>query len=342
MANAVATAVPQKQASHLQGLSKDTLLKWHDEMLLMRRFEEKAAELYRNGKIGGFCHLYNGQEAVSTGSIGALTPEDYVITAYRDHGQAISKGVSPNAIMAELLGKATGTTKGKGGSMHIFDRSKNFLGGHAIVGGHIPIAAGIAFALKYRGKNNVCLCYMGDGATNIGSFHEALNLAALWKLPVIYIVENNLYGMGTALDRASAVSDLTKKALAYDMPSAVVNGNDVLEVYKVVKVAVDHARQTSEPSFLDIRTYRYRGHSMSDPVSGHYRTKEEVEEYKSHDPINVLADILKKEGFLNDKYLEDAEHRIKNIVEESVQFAENSPEPAPEELYTNVYKESGS
>ncbi len=342
MANAVATAVPQKQTSRLQGLSKETLLKWHDEMLLMRRFEEKAAELYRSGKIGGFCHLYNGQEAVSTGSIGALTPEDYVITAYRDHGQAISKGVSPNAIMAELLGKATGTTKGKGGSMHIFDRSKNFLGGHAIVGGHIPIAAGIAFALKYQSKKNVCLCYLGDGATNIGTFHESLNLAALWKLPVIYIVENNLYAMGTALDRSSAVADLTKKALAYDMRTADVNGNDVLEVYKAVKAAVDHARQTFEPSFLDIRTYRYRGHSMSDPISGHYRTKEEVEEYKTHDPINVFAEILKKEGFINDKYIEDAEQRVKKIVDESVQFAENSPKPSPEQLYTDVYKESGT
>jgi len=335
-----ATAVaPKKQASRPLGLSNDTLLKWYDEMLLMRRFEEKAAELYRNGKIGGFCHLYNGQEAVSTGSIGAINPDDYVITAYRDHGQAISKGVNPKAIMAELLGKVTGTTKGKGGSMHIFDREKNFLGGHAIVGGHIPIAAGVAFAGKYRGEKKVCLCYMGDGATNIGSFHESLNLAALWKLPVIYIIENNLYGMGTSVERASAVEDLSKKALAYGMRSAVVNGNDVFEVYKATKAAVDHARQTYEPSLLDIRTYRYRGHSMSDPIHGHYRTKDEVEEYKLHDPINVFAETIKAEGILSDSYIEDAEKRIKKIVEECVEFAESSPEPPPDELWTDVFVE---
>ncbi len=335
------TIAPKKKSSGQLGLSQETLLKWYDEMLLIRRFEEKAAELYRNGKISGFCHLYNGQEAVSTGSIGALNPDDYVITAYRDHGQAISKGVHPNAIMAELLGKATGTTKGKGGSMHIFDREKNFLGGHAIVGGHIPIAAGVAFAAKYRSEKKVCLCFMGDGATNIGSFHEAMNLAALWKLPVVYIIENNLYGMGTAIDRASAVDDLTKKALAYDMRRAVANGNDLLEVHKIVKAAVDHARQTYEPSLLEIRTYRYRGHSMSDPIHGHYRTKEEVEEYKKHDPINVFADMLKREGLIDDTYLEEAEKRIKAIVDGSVEFAENSPEPSLDELYTDVYKESG-
>lgn len=339
--NETATAAPkQKSSPRLLGLPRETLLKWYDEMLLMRRFEEKAAELYRNGKIGGFCHLYNGQEAVSTGAIGAINPDDYVITAYRDHGQAISKGVHPNAIMAELLGKVTGTTKGKGGSMHIFDRATNFLGGHAIVGGHIPLAAGVAFAIKYRGEKKVCLCFMGDGATNIGTFHEALNLAALWKLPVIYIIENNRYGMGTAVERASAVDDLSKKALAYDMRRGVVDGNNVFEVYKAVKSAVDHARQTYEPTLLDIRTYRYRGHSMSDPIHGHYRTKEEVEEYKKHDPINVFGDILKQEGIISDAYIDEAEKRIKKIVEESVEFAENSPEPALEELYTDVYKES--
>lgn len=340
MENTITTITQPKQSPRLLGLPRETLLKWYDEMLLMRRFEEKAAELYRNGKIGGFCHLYNGQEAVSTGAIGALNPDDYVITAYRDHGQAISKGIHPNAIMAELLGKVTGTTKGKGGSMHIFDRATNFLGGHAIVGGHIPLAAGVAFAIKYRGEKKVCLCFMGDGATNIGTFHEALNLAALWKLPVIYIIENNRYGMGTAVERASAVEDLSKKALAYDMRRGVVDGNNVIEVYKAVKASVDHARQTYEPTLLDIRTYRYRGHSMSDPIHGHYRTKEEVEEYKKHDPINVFEGILKQEGLISDAYIEEAEKRIKKIVEESVEFAENSPEPALEELYTDVYKES--
>ncbi|MCI0708396.1 MAG: pyruvate dehydrogenase (acetyl-transferring) E1 component subunit alpha [Ignavibacteriae bacterium] len=339
MTDSATVVAPKKQSSRLMGLSRETLLKWYEEMLLMRRFEEKAAELYRNGKIGGFCHLYNGQEAVSTGSVGALTPDDYVITAYRDHGLAISKGVEPKAIMAELLGKVTGTTKGKGGSMHIFDREKNFLGGHAIVGSHIPLATGAAFASKYRGEKRVCLCYMGDGATNIGAFHEGLNLAALWKLPVIYIIENNQYSMGTSVERSSAVDDLSKKALAYDMRRGVVNGSDVLEVYKAVKAAVEHARQTYEPTLLDIRTFRYRGHSMSDPTHGHYRTKEEVEAYKSHDPIDLFAAILKTEGIIDDTYLEKVEKKIKEIVTECVEFAETSPEPPPDDLWTDVYYE---
>ncbi len=309
-------------------------------MLLIRRFEEKCAQLYGMGKIGGFCHLYNGQEAVSTGSLGAINPDDYVITAYRDHGLAISKGVDPKAILAELLGKHTGTTKGKGGSMHIFDREKNFLGGHAIVGGHIPIAAGVAFASKYRDEKRVCLCFIGDGATNIGEFHESLNLAALWKLPVIYIIENNKYGMGTAVARASAVEELHKKAAAYDMRNEVVeHGYDVVAVYKAVKAAVDHARNTYEPSLLEIQTFRYRGHSMSDPVSGHYRSKEEVESQKKLDPLVVFSDLLKRDGLATDDYFEHAEKRIKTSVDECVDFAENSPEPPADELWKDVYFE---
>jgi pyruvate dehydrogenase E1 component alpha subunit len=330
-----------KIASKLQGLDKKTLLAWFDEMLLCRRFEEKCAQLYQMGQIGGFCHLYNGQESVSTGAIHALNPDDYVITAYRDHAQAISKGVDPKRIMAELLQKYTGTTKGKGGSMHIFDHDKNFLGGHAIVGGHIPLAAGVAFAAKYRNERKVCLCFMGDGATNIGTFHEALNLASLWKLPVIYIIENNLYGMGTAVERASAVEDLYKKALAYGMRNAVVGGHDVLEVYRSVKAAVDHARETWEPSLLEIRTYRYRGHSQSDPVHGHYRTKEEVEEERKKDPIIIFGNILKAADIIDENYIEDAEKRIKAIVEECVRFAESSPLPPLDELYKDVYYGSG-
>jgi len=326
-----------KSDSRTLGLPKETLLHWYDDMLLIRRFEEKAAQLYGMGMIGGFCHLYNGQEAVSTGSIGAINPEDYVITAYRDHGLAISKGLDPNKCMAELLGKHTGTTKGKGGSMHFFDREKNFLGGHAIVGGHLPIAAGVAFAAKYRDEKRVCLCFMGDGATNIGEFHEALNLAALWKLPVIYIIENNKYSMGTAVNRSSAVEELYKKALAYDMRWAVVDGMDVFDVYKNVKASVDHARATYEPTLLEIRTYRYRGHSMSDPIHGHYRTKEEVEQLKVLDPITLLAEVLKEEKIATDEYFEAAEKRIKKIVEAAVEFAETSPEPPLEELYTDVY-----
>jgi pyruvate dehydrogenase E1 component alpha subunit len=337
--NSAATVVaPKQNNSRLLGLSRDTLLSWYDDMLLVRRFEEKCAQLYGMGKIRGFCHLYIGQEAVSTGAIkGALNPEDYVITAYRDHGQAISKGVEPKAILAELLGKYSGTTKGKGGSMHIFSSEMNFLGGHAIVGAHIPLAAGVAFAIKYRGEKKVCLCFLGDGATNIGAFHEGLNLAGLWKLPVVFIIENNKYGMGTAVDRASAVGDLYKKAIAYNIRSEVVNGMDVLEVYQKVKSAADYARETYEPTLLEIETYRFRGHSMSDPVHGLYRSKEEVESQKLSDPILLFADILREEGIISEPYLVEAELRIKKIVADCVEFAENSPEPPIEELWKDVY-----
>jgi pyruvate dehydrogenase E1 component alpha subunit len=331
-------SLPKPVSKNLFGISPEILLKWYDEMLLIRRFEEKCAQLYGMGKIGGFCHLYNGQEAIAAGSIGAITPDDYVITAYRDHGLAISKGVDPRRILAELLGKQTGTTKGKGGSMHLFDREKNFLGGHAIVGGHIPIGTGAAFASKYRGEKRVSLCFMGDGATNIGEFHESLNLAALWKLPVIYIIENNKYGMGTAVDRSSSLDTLYKKAAAYNMRSAVIEeGNNVLKVYQTVKDAVDHARTTYEPSLLEVETFRYRGHSMSDPIHGHYRTKEEVETQKKLDPLTVFAEILMDAHLVDHEYFESSETRIKSIVEECVQFTENSPEPPIEELYTDIY-----
>jgi pyruvate dehydrogenase E1 component alpha subunit len=332
--------LPKTISKNLYGIPPETLLKWYDEMLLIRRFEEKCAQLYGMGKISGFCHLYNGQEAIATGSINAINPDDYVITAYRDHGLAISKGIDPRRILAELLGKHTGTTKGKGGSMHLFDREKNFLGGHAIVGGHIPIGTGAAFASKYRGEKRVTLCFMGDGATNIGEFHESLNLAALWKLPVVYIIENNKYGMGTAVDRSSSVDTLYKKAAAYNMRSAVIEeGNNVLKVYQTVKSAVDHARGTYEPSLLEVQTFRYRGHSMSDPIHGHYRTKEEVETQKKLDPLTVFAETLKEDRFAEDDYFESAESRIKSIVEECVRFTESSQEPPLEELYTDVYAE---
>ena len=319
------------------GIAQKKLLQWYDEMLLIRRFEEKAAQLYGMGKIGGFCHLYNGQEAVATGSLGAINPDDYVITAYRDHGLALAKGLDPNKCMAELLGKSTGTTKGKGGSMHFFDREKNFLGGHAIVGAHLPLAAGVAFAIKYRNEKKVCLCFMGDGATNIGEFHEALNLATLWKLPVIYIIENNKYSMGTAVSRSSAVEELHKKGLAYDMRTAIADGMDVLDVYKAVTAAAEHARETYEPTLLEIRTYRYRGHSMSDPIAGHYRTKAEVEEEKKLDPLIVFAELLKQENVMTDDHIGEVEGNVKKIVDEAVEFADNSPEPPLEELFNDVY-----
>jgi pyruvate dehydrogenase E1 component alpha subunit len=333
-------SLAQKTSEPYKNFSPENLIKWYEEMLLIRRFEEKCAQLYGMGKIGGFCHLYNGQEAVATGSIAAITPDDYVITAYRDHGLAISKGMDPRRILAELLGKSTGTTKGKGGSMHLFDREKNFLGGHAIVGGHIPLATGAAFASKYRDEKRVCLCFMGDGATNIGEFHESLNLAALWQLPVIYIIENNMYGMGTAVNRASAVDLLHKKASAYNMRNEVVeDGYDVMKVFDAVKAAVDHARSTYEPSLLEVQTFRYRGHSMSDPIHGHYRSKEEVEEQKKIDPLTVLSGILTEAKLAGEEYFDSTEKRIKGVIEECVRFAENSPEPPIESLYTDVYAE---
>jgi len=326
-----------KAASPDLKLSGETLKHWYKDMLLVRRFEEKAAQLYGMGKIGGFCHLYNGQEAVSTGAMAALTPEDYVITAYRDHGLAISRGLDPKACMAELLGKSTGTTKGKGGSMHYFDRDKNFLGGHAIVGSHIPIGAGVAFAIRYKKEKKVILTFMGDGATNIGAFHEGFNLAALWGLPVVFIIENNRYSMGTSVKRSSAVEDLYKKALAYDMRWDVVDGMNVLEVYEKVKEAADIARNDYKPSLLEIRTYRYRGHSMSDPVHGHYRSKEEVEKLKEQDPITYFGAYLEHHQIVDAAFLDETEKDVKEIVQECVDFAENSPEPSPEELWTDVY-----
>jgi len=334
--NATAQA-PKKETSRTQGIPKDTLLAWYDDMLLVRRFEEKAAQLYGMGRIGGFCHLYNGQEAISTGANAAISPDDYIITAYRDHGLALSRGLDPKSCMAELLGKYTGTTKGKGGSMHYFSREKNFLGGHAIVGSHVPIGAGVGFGIKYKGERKACLVFMGDGATNIGSFFEGLGLAALWSLPVVFIIENNRYSMGTSVARSSAVEELYKKGLAFDMHWEVVDGMDVIEVYKKVKAAADLAKQEYRPTLLEIRTYRYRGHSMSDPIHGHYRTKEEVEEQKKLDPLSYFGSLLVQEGIATDTYFESAEKRIKKIVEASVEFAEQSPEPPLEELWKDVY-----
>jgi len=305
-------------------------------MLLIRRFEEKTAEAYALGKIGGFCHLYIGQEAVAVGSLSALREDDYAISSYREHGQALVRGIPPGTVMAELFGKATGCSKGKGGSMHLFDAGRRFMGGHAIVGGHIPLAAGIAFAVKYQGGDQVCVCFFGEAAVNIGAFHEALNMASVWKLPVIFLCENNRYGMGTAFERVAAVTDVVEHACSYDMAAEMVDGMNVLTVYDATRRAVERARKSGHPTLLEVRTYRYMGHSMSDPLHGVYRTKDEVEEQKKKDPITQLAEKLKEEKVIDQSALDAMDAAIHAEVDEAVKFADESPDPDPAELYTDV------
>lgn len=315
--------------------SKEQYLKWYEEMLLWRRFEEKASQLYIQQKIRGFCHLYIGQEAVVAGATSVIRHDDNMISAYRDHVHPIAKGVHPNAIMAELMAKETGCSKGKGGSMHMFSAEHRFFGGHGIVGGQIPLGAGIAFADKYNGSDRVTLCYMGDGAVRQGALHEAFNMAMLWKLPVIFIIENNNYAMGTSVERTTNVTELHKIGLSYEMPSKAVNGMSVEDVHDATEWAVNHARGGNGPVLLEIKTYRFRGHSMSDP--GKYRTKEEVEEYKKQDPIEQVLTTLKKNKWITEAEIEAIDEKIKAIVEESVRFAEESPYPDPSELYKDVY-----
>ena len=305
------------------------------EMLLVRRFEEKAAESYALGKIGGFCHLYVGQEAVAVGALAALRSDDYVLCSYREHAQALVRGIPPRAVMAELFGKATGCSHGKGGSMHLFDASRRFLGGHAIVGGHLPLATGIAFAIKYRQGDQVCMCFFGEAAVNIGAFHEALNMASVWKLPVVFVCENNHYGMGTAFERVAAVTDVVEHACSYDMAAELVNGMDVLEVLRSTARAVERARR-GHPTLLEVRTYRYMGHSMSDPLYGVYRTKDEVEEQKKRDPITQLAHKLKEAGAIDQAGLEELDRAARADVDAAVKYADGSPEPDPTELYAHV------
>ena len=306
------------------------------QMLLIRRFEEKAAEAYALGKVGGFCHLYIGQEAVAVGSLAALREDDYVISSYREHGQALARGVPANAVMAELFGKATGCSKGKGGSMHLFDAARRFMGGHGIVGGHIPLAAGLGFAIRYRGGDQVCICYFGEAAVNIGAFHETLNMASVYKLPVIFLCENNRYGMGTAFERVAAVTDVVEHACSYDMAAELVNGMDVLAVYEATRRAAERARKGGHPTLLEVRTYRFMGHSMSDPLHGVYRTKEEVEEQRKRDPISQLAGKLKEEGVLDEAGLDALDAEVRAETEEAVRFADQSPDPDPAELTTHV------
>lgn len=316
------------------GLTDEQLVEMYRSMLLQRRFEERAAQAYGRQKISGFLHLYIGQEAVSTGSVFAVTPEDYVITAYRDHGLALALGMTANECMAELYGKITGCSRGKGGSMHFFDREKRFFGGHGIVGGQIPLGVGIAFAQKYKKTGNVSLTYFGDGAIQQGSFHEAANLAGLYDLPVLLICENNLYGMGTAVDRSSANIDLYKRAVGYDMIGALVNGMDVFEVYRAIKELSALARE-GRPSLVEIRTYRYRGHSMSDPAK--YRTKEEMEERRNQDPILRLKAYIIGRGLSDNEQLDLIDEAVKEEVAASMTFAEESPLPPIETIYEDIY-----
>lgn len=307
------------------------------EMLLIRRFEEKAGEAYALGQIGGFCHLYIGQEAVAVGCIGALREDDYVTASYREHGHALTRGMSARSVMAELFGKATGCSKGKGGSMHLFDAKRRFLGGHGIVGAQIPIAAGAAFAIKYRGGDQVSMCFFGEAAVNIGAFHETLNMASLWKLPAVFVVENNRYGMGTAVERASAVENIASRALSYGTEAEVVDGMDVVAVHDAAVRAVARGREQSMPTLLNVLTYRFVGHSMSDASHGTYRTLEEVEENKKNDPIGKFCGRLVDEDLFSHEEFEAMDQDVIAEVEDSVAFAESSPDPDPAELFTAVY-----
>jgi pyruvate dehydrogenase E1 component alpha subunit len=319
-------------------MKKEQQLDLYYQMVLIRRAEERGAELYQAGKIGGFMHLYIGQEAVSTGLIAAREPRDRVITAYRDHGVALNCGISTNAMMAELLGKATGTSKGKGGSMHMADTGKNFWGGHAIVGGHLPVASGLALGDQYAENDNVTICMFGDGATNIGYFHEALNLSKTWGLRVLWVCENNQYGMGTSVERASAVSEMIQKAEGYGMKNSQVDGMDVMKVYEASKEAIDWVRKESQPYFLEIDTYRFRGHSMGDPER--YRKAEEVKKWQENDPIGIYNKYLLDKKIATRKALDELEARADEEVTKAVEFAENSPEPAMEELFKDIYADN--
>jgi pyruvate dehydrogenase E1 component alpha subunit len=311
-------------------------------MLLQRRFEEKCAEAYALGKIGGFCHLYIGQEAISTGTMSMLRPDDYVITAYRDHGQALARGISPRAIMAELFGRADGCSKGKGGSMHIFDSATNFLGGHGIVGGHVPIAAGVGFAIKYRDGDQVCVCFFGEAAVNIGAFHEALNMASLWNLPVIFVIENNRYGMGTAISRSTANEDVIVRAKGYRMIGESVDGQDLFAVRDCIARAVERGRKEKRPTLVEMRTYRFMGHSMSDAVAGTYRSREELEENMKRDPILLLHQFMHEHDELSEGELSKIDDEAKAAAQDAWDFADASPEPALDTLFNDVLAETES
>jgi len=331
-----ATAQAKTKTSKTE-FSKETYMFWFESMLLMRKFEEKAGQLYGMQKIRGFCHLYIGQEACASGAVSALKKGDKYITAYRDHAHPLALGTSPNKVMAELFAKETGVSKGKGGSMHIFDKEHGFFGGHGIVGAQVPLGAGIGFAEKFNKTGNLCICYMGDGAVRQGAFHETLNLAMLWKIPVIFVIENNGYAMGTSVARTSNVHDLYKLGESYDMPSEPIDAMNVEAVHEAVDRAAIRARAGEGPTLLEFRTYRYKGHSMSDPQK--YRTKEEVEEYKQRDPLEQVRKTILDKKIATEKDLEAIEQKINGQVEESVKFAEESKYPDPSEAMHDIYAE---
>ena len=319
-------------------ITKSTYVKWYRDMLLWRKLEDKASALYIQQKIRGFLHLYNGQEAILAGCMQAIDKsKDKMITAYRNHVQPIAMGVEPKHIMAELMGKITGCSKGNGGSMHMFSKKYNFFGGHGIVGGQIPLGAGLAFADKYNQSDAVTLCFMGDGAVRQGSLHETFNLAMLWKLPVIFIVENNGYAMGTSVERTANHTEIWKLGLGYEMPSEPVDGMDPVAVTKAVEKAVKRARKGDGPTFLEAKTYRYKGHSMSD--AQHYRTKEEVKEYQKIDPINTTLEYIKQNNYASDKEIEAINKEVKKTIEDAVKYAEESPFPVVQDLYDSVYEQ---
>ena len=329
-----AKALTKEQAG-----SPEELVELLRQMMLIRRFEEKSAEMYARGRIAGFLHLYIGQEATGVGAIAAVASDDYVVSHYRDHGQALARGLDPKAVMAELFGRVTGVSKGRGGSMHLFDVSRHFMGGYAIVGGHLPVACGLAFASKHLKNSRIVLCVFGDGAVNQGEFHESLNLASVWSLPVVFLCENNFYGMGTQISRVSAESEVYRRACAYNIAAEKVDGMDVLAVRDVVRKAAQHAREGKVPYFVESVTYRFRGHSMADPEF--YRTKEEVQQWRARDPIVLFEQRLREWGVIDDGAIKRLQDEIEAVVNEAAQFAEESPPPDASSLYDNVYKEQG-
>ncbi len=328
-------AVPNSTKNDAPAIDRDTLLAMYEDMLLFRRFEERVMQAYTKQKFSGFCHVYIGQEAVGVGIQKNLRPTDYMISGYRSHAQAIGKGIPPEAVMSELFGKVTGCSQGKGGSMHMFSAAKRFLGGHGIVGGQVPLATGVGFAINYLGADDICVCYLGDAASNQGQFFESLNMAATWGLPVLYVIENNRYGMGTDIRRTTSVDRLSKRALAFDMDHSEVDGMDVCAVYSHTQSIIANIRKTKRPYLLEAMTYRYKGHSVSDP--GTYRTKEELEKYQAIDPIITLGNKLIRDGIKDQKFLDALDETVRAAVRTAEEFADNAPNPPAENVWTDVY-----